>query len=220
MAIPHHTPPQAGFRTQQAENGADALDTLSSSPPGHFAAMVTDLCMPVLNGYDTVRAIRASELVHGTRLPVICCTSEELDACSSMHPEETVLQHGMLCGFDEIVVRVGCFFGGRRLCPLPPTQHHFSPHTDKATQPVCHEDDAAQAHGGCRIHQCACCRVLSMDHCRELVYTTISRNTIVQFCRVKSNIIIDLNVLQHVLFGHIVFLPCRALSVLHHHWAL
>lgn len=63
--------------------------------------------MPVLNGYDTVRAIRTMELASSEdlRLPIFCCTSEQLDECMSIHPEHTVHQHGLLCGFDEVMAK-------------------------------------------------------------------------------------------------------------------
>lgn len=99
---------QAGYSTAEAENGAVALSMLRSAPSGHFCCMVLDLCMPVLNGYDTVRAVRTMELAspYELRLPVFCCTSEQLDASTSIHPEHTVHQHSLLCGFDEVMVRV------------------------------------------------------------------------------------------------------------------
>lgn len=104
------SPPQVGFETAEAENGADALRLLRSAPSGHYTAMVLDLCMPVLDGYDTVRAIRTMELASPSelRMPIFCCTSEQLDG-TSIHPELTVHQHSLMCGFDEVMVRLACW---------------------------------------------------------------------------------------------------------------
>lgn len=49
----------AGFHVEYAENGKAALDMIKSSEPGKFDAILMDVQMPVMNGYDATRAIRS-----------------------------------------------------------------------------------------------------------------------------------------------------------------
>lgn len=59
-----------GFHVVVASNGAEALVLVRSVRP---AIVVTDLNMPVLDGEDLCRAIRADILI--TTTPVIVCTA-------------------------------------------------------------------------------------------------------------------------------------------------
>lgn len=55
------------------ENGALALDAFRQSPPGTYDAVLLDIQMPVMNGYDTARAIR--RLPNGASVPIIAMTA-------------------------------------------------------------------------------------------------------------------------------------------------
>ncbi|MDP3138462.1 MAG: response regulator [Burkholderiaceae bacterium] len=61
-----------GASTEAAEDGRRALAALASAS---YDIVVMDLNMPVMDGYSTARAIRASGLV-GAALPIIACSSE------------------------------------------------------------------------------------------------------------------------------------------------
>ena len=41
-----------------AENGRRALDMFEASEPGYYSAILMDIQMPVMNGYDSTKAIR------------------------------------------------------------------------------------------------------------------------------------------------------------------
>jgi CheY-like chemotaxis protein len=56
----------AGYRVEGAAHGQDALDKIAECHPD---LMVLDLEMPVLDGADTLRALRADQAGH--RLPVV-----------------------------------------------------------------------------------------------------------------------------------------------------
>lgn len=47
-----------GFIIETAENGQEAVDAVKASSPGYFDAVLMDVQMPVMNGYEATRAIR------------------------------------------------------------------------------------------------------------------------------------------------------------------
>lgn len=62
---------ELGLEVVEAENGAVALQQMALT---RFAAVVTDVNMPVLNGIELVRAMRANALLAPT--PVLVLTAE------------------------------------------------------------------------------------------------------------------------------------------------
>ena len=60
---------QAGFRVEQAHNGLQALERAFDLLP---AAIVTDLHIPGIDGYELTRRLKADERT--TRIPVIAVT--------------------------------------------------------------------------------------------------------------------------------------------------
>lgn len=51
---------EAGYRVIEAENGRQALNVLSENPD--IRILITDLAMPLMNGYDMIREIREREI--------------------------------------------------------------------------------------------------------------------------------------------------------------
>jgi CheY-like chemotaxis protein len=58
-----------------AESGSEAIDNLERMPS--FDVVLMDIVMPVMDGYDTIRAIRA--LDHLSDLPIIAVTAKVMD---------------------------------------------------------------------------------------------------------------------------------------------
>ncbi|MGA2062115.1 MAG: response regulator [Thermoguttaceae bacterium] len=65
-----------GHRVTVAENGRQALKRFIS---GRFNAVLMDIEMPVMNGYQTAAAIRRKELPPEPRTPIIALTAHLLD---------------------------------------------------------------------------------------------------------------------------------------------
>jgi CheY-like chemotaxis protein len=64
---------RAGYTYEVAENGADALQRLDRS---QFKLVLMDMMMPVMNGYDATKAIRANPKTRN--LPVIALTANAM----------------------------------------------------------------------------------------------------------------------------------------------
>jgi CheY-like chemotaxis protein len=58
-----------------AENGEIALETFTGSEPGTFDAILMDIMMPVMNGLDATKAIRASSHPEAKTIPIIAMTA-------------------------------------------------------------------------------------------------------------------------------------------------
>jgi two-component system sensor histidine kinase/response regulator len=91
-----------GFKAEIVSNGRRALDCWRS---GAYAMLLTDLHMPVMDGYELTQAIRGEE--HGVRLPIVALTANALKGearrCEEMgmddfmtKPMQLVELHAML----------------------------------------------------------------------------------------------------------------------------
>ncbi len=67
--------PEYGFLLERAENGQVCVDKLNASEEGYYSAVLMDLRMPVMNGFDATRLIRASGR-KDCKLPIIAMTAD------------------------------------------------------------------------------------------------------------------------------------------------
>ncbi len=64
-----------GLTVDQAENGREALEILQNSEPGFYDAVLTDIQMPVMNGYEAAEAIRNTDREDLKNIPIIAMTA-------------------------------------------------------------------------------------------------------------------------------------------------
>ena len=69
----------AGYRVDTAVNGQVAVTKVAQSGPGGFDAVLMDLQMPIMNGYEATRAIRALEDPEVAGIPIIAITADAFD---------------------------------------------------------------------------------------------------------------------------------------------
>ena len=68
-----------GMEVETAENGKVAVEKFQSFPSGHFAAILMDIRMPVLNGLDATRQIRTLPREDAKTIPVIAMSANAFD---------------------------------------------------------------------------------------------------------------------------------------------
>ena len=66
---------ESGFVLSTAENGQEAVNMVQASKPGDFDAILMDIQMPVMNGYEATRAIRALSDSVLANIPIIAMTA-------------------------------------------------------------------------------------------------------------------------------------------------
>ena len=64
-----------GAKVDWAQDGAQALEKLSASPDGYYSIIFMDMQMPIMNGCDAARAIRAIDRPYAREIPIVAMTA-------------------------------------------------------------------------------------------------------------------------------------------------
>lgn len=66
---------EAGARVTLVDNGKALVEAFAASPAGSFDYILTDVMMPVMDGYEACRAIRAMERADAAAIPIVAMTA-------------------------------------------------------------------------------------------------------------------------------------------------
>lgn len=104
-----------GWVIDVADNGAQALEFYQNSPHAYYNLILTDVIMPVMDGLEEARRIRALARLDAKLVPIIAVTS-----ISGSLFLETVLQAGIdACVFKPIEPEILCNTIARLLIDEP-----------------------------------------------------------------------------------------------------
>ncbi|NBH72029.1 hybrid sensor histidine kinase/response regulator [Clostridiaceae bacterium] len=81
---------EAGFVVESAPDGTDAVSMAEKSAEGYYDAVLMDVQMPVMNGYEATKAIRAMHRRDVKTLPIIAMTANAME-----EDKEAALKSGM-----------------------------------------------------------------------------------------------------------------------------
>ena len=81
---------EAGFVIESAPDGTDAVTMMEKCPEGYYDAILMDVQMPVMNGYEATKAIRAMHRQDIKALPIIAMTANAME-----EDKEAALKSGM-----------------------------------------------------------------------------------------------------------------------------
>ena len=81
---------ETGFAVEAAPDGTDAVDMVRRSEECYYDAVLMDVQMPVMDGYEATRAIRALPRQDVKSLPIIAMTANAME-----EDKETALKSGM-----------------------------------------------------------------------------------------------------------------------------
>ena len=68
-----------GLELEWAEDGQICLDKFQASPAGYYDAILMDIRMPKMNGYETTRAIRALDRTDAASVPIIAMSADAFE---------------------------------------------------------------------------------------------------------------------------------------------
>ena len=81
---------QAGFMVETAENGKIAVDMVAASDPDYYDAILMDIQMPEMDGYEATRKIRAMSEASHANIPILAMTANAFK-----EDEEAAFEAGM-----------------------------------------------------------------------------------------------------------------------------
>ena len=70
---------EAGFLVETAEDGSVAVEKMASVEPGQYALILMDIQMPIMDGYEATRQIRAMDSAYCRTIPILAMTANAFE---------------------------------------------------------------------------------------------------------------------------------------------
>ncbi len=101
-----------GFTVETAVNGREAVDMVAASEAGYYDLILMDIQMPVMNGYEATRAIRALDDPSHSQIPVVAMTANAFaedvlaakEAGMNGHIAKPIDVENMIATLSEILI--------------------------------------------------------------------------------------------------------------------
>lgn len=101
-------------------NGQELLEAFEKSSPDQYDLILTDIQMPVMNGYDAARAIRAGRHPHAKTIPIVAMTAnafaedvkEAIDAGMDAHVPKPIDMRRLEVVIAELIHKTTIMTGG------------------------------------------------------------------------------------------------------------
>ncbi len=103
---------EVGVEVETAPDGTDAVSMVEKSEEGYYSAVLMDVQMPIMNGYEATRHIRQLSRNDVKKLPIIAMTANALE-----DDREAALKSGMNAhiakpfNIDEFITVLGRYIG-------------------------------------------------------------------------------------------------------------
>ncbi len=81
---------EIGLEVEDAADGSDAVEMVKNSAPNHYDIILMDVQMPVMNGYEATRNIRALKRKDAQTVPIVAMTANAFE-----EDKENALKCGM-----------------------------------------------------------------------------------------------------------------------------
>lgn len=105
---------ETGFVVETAPDGSDAVEMMREAEEGYYDAVLMDVQMPIMDGYEATRTIRAMPRDDVRHLPIIAMTANAMD-----EDKEAALKNGMTAHIakpidvDVFIAVLGHYLGSK-----------------------------------------------------------------------------------------------------------
>lgn len=86
----------AGYLVEEVYNGIEAVSRIENSAPGYFAAVIMDVYMPVIDGIEATKRIRALSDPVRASVPITALSSDSAESEKEL---------ALLSGMDDYLVK-------------------------------------------------------------------------------------------------------------------